>query len=62
MEFTNDFVLEATREERDFIGKLIKEVHGKIMNHEFNEGCGNTNSKDKFSHYCMWCDYEQNGW
>lgn len=58
----DDFVLEATREERDFIGKLIKDVYGKIMNHEFQVGCGNTNSKDKFSHYCMWCDYEQNGW
>lgn len=58
----DDFVVEASKEERNFMGSLVKEVYQKIMNHEFSEGCGHTNKNDFSNRYCMWCDYEENGW
>jgi DNA helicase II / ATP-dependent DNA helicase PcrA len=45
-------VIMPTSEEQVFVSELIKETYTKIMNHEFNKGCG---AED-----CTWCNFVKN--
>ena len=52
---TKDFVkvkLSVSKEDISIVKKQIKEVYGKIMNHEFTQGCGEED--------CRWCRFVKN--